>query len=474
MSKQNATPRRERVERNIYRRPTGVLEIGYRDGAGAQRYRTVDGGIMAARKLRDDLLARRGRGERTAPNTRLRFGDAADRYLAGPVADLRETTRAGYTHAIDAYLRPRFATRRLDSIDPDDLAALVRELRAAGKSEATTAAALGALSRIYKYATRRLGFAGTNPATVLLASERPKPRQTKCRAKVFEVDQDTQTLAAMESPYRTLFTTLALTGARISEALALTWADLNLADPDDASIAFRFQVPRRGSCPDCGSAATRARGDAGHRCPECGSTAATTRERLPLKTEGSERTVPIPRGLAAVLAAHKLASDTPSDDAYVFATGTGRPLSQRNVNRALRAAQRRATAPDGSPTFPALHIGTPVPRGAVPSPHSFRHTLASRALLAGESVDEVAFLLGHRDGNVTRAVYVHEIDNARRRAMRRARIASEYSGVLDGCAVDADAPTALPTATVTLDADSALDLQRSADDPQPPVAALPS
>jgi integrase len=36
--------------------------------------------------------------------------------------------------------------------------------------------------------------------------------------------------------------------------------------------------------------------------------------------------------------------------------------------------------------------------------HSFRHNVASRALLAGESIDEVAFLLGHRDANVTRSV----------------------------------------------------------------------
>ena len=54
-------------------------------------------------------------------------------------------------------------------------------------------------------------------------------------------------------------------------------------------------------------------------------------------------------------------------------------------------------------TFPILHqhneIGQPVsaPHGALPSMHSFRHTVASRALLAGESIDEVAFLLGHRD-----------------------------------------------------------------------------
>jgi integrase len=62
--------------------------------------------------------------------------------------------------------------------------------------------------------------------------------------------------------------------------------------------------------------------------------------------------------------------------------------------------------------------------------HSFRHTVASRALLAGESIDEVAFLLGHRDGTVTRTVYVREVADARRRALRRSRMAAEYVGAL--------------------------------------------
>lgn len=33
----NNGPRRLRVERNIYRRPTGVLEVGFKDAAGIQR-----------------------------------------------------------------------------------------------------------------------------------------------------------------------------------------------------------------------------------------------------------------------------------------------------------------------------------------------------------------------------------------------------------------------------------------------------
>src|SRR5205823_8593203 len=105
-------------------------------------------------------------------------------------------------------------------------------------------------------------------------------------------------------------------------------------------------------------------------------------------------------------------------------------LSQRNDARALRKGQQRATDEHGQTTFPALREGATVPAGAVPSMHSFRHTVASRALLAGDSVDEVAFLLGHRDATVTRVVYIHEIADARRRQMRRSRMTAEYAGAL--------------------------------------------
>ena len=158
--------------------------------------------------------------------------------------------------------------------------------------------------------------------------------------------------------------------------------------------------------------------------------------RRPTKTDGSARTVPIPSELARVLARHKFAARDTRADAYVFATRSGRPLGQRNISRALRRAQYRATDEHGAPTFPVLHEtdadGKPVavPAGALPSMHSFRHTVASLALLAGQSVDEVAFLLGHRDATVTRVVYVHEIADARRRNMRRSRMTAEFAGAL--------------------------------------------
>jgi integrase len=350
--------------------------------------------------------------------------EAADRWLAGPVEDLRETTRSNYRGAVEHHLRPRFATRRLDAIEPDDVAALCRELRAEGKSEATIAVVLGVTNRIYRYAARRLAWSGQNPVALLLPSERPKLAQAR-RRSIFEAEALERTIAAAHEPFRTLFTLKALTGARISELLALTWADV-IADPADPVIELRWQVSRKG-------------------------------ERRPLKTDGSARVVPIARGLVPIIKRHFMRATDKGRDAYVFATRTGRPLGQRNCARELRGAQRRATVPGtaatycaacrrehGEPTYPVLHQGGKVPRGAVPSLHSFRHTLASRALLAGESVDELAFLLGHKDANVTRAVYVHEVADARRRAMRRERMEAEFGSLLRGSDAEGTAATIRP------------------------------
>jgi integrase len=107
------------------------------------------------------------------------------------------------------------------------------------------------------------------------------------------------------------------------------------------------------------------------------------------------------------------------------------PTAQRNVARSLRAAQRAAQRRDATPTFPELHEQEPPARGELPSLHSFRHTAATRFLYSGDSADEVAALLGHKDATVTRIVYLHEIENAERRALRRDRIDSEFGAALD-------------------------------------------
>lgn len=410
MSKSNSspTPRRTSVERNVYRRSDGRFELGYRDSTGKQRWQVIDGGIMAARAERDAILGDKGKGKRVQPNPRLRFGEAADRWLAEQVAMLRPTTQASYANSVETHLRLRWGRRRMDSIDVDDAAKLVRELRAAGKSEWTISTILRAASRVFTFARRRCSWHGDNPISLLENGERPKVSQTQ-RRRIFNRDELTQTIAKAGAPFKLLFMLAAITGARESELLGIVWQDVDLSNPDDASISFEYQVDRQG-------------------------------QRQVLKTDESQRTVEIPREIASLLLLHRASSPHSTESAFVFATRTGRAISQRNVLRELRRAMSKATDEKGRPTFPALHLedanGKPLPveRGSVPCFHGFRHTAASEAIAAGDGAEEVSWMLGHRNSNVTRSVYVQEIRSSERSARRRERLAARYGTLLHAAA----------------------------------------
>lgn len=418
-------PRRTRVagqrNANIYQRADGTLEVGFRDSTGRQRWRTIHGGVLAARAERDAILGAKGKGERVQPNPRLRFDEAADRWLAEQVADLRESTRDIYRRSVDLHLRPRWGRRRLDSITVDDAARLVRELRAEGKSEWTIAGVLKAASRVFKFARRRMNWHGESPTAGLEQRERPKTSTTQ-RRRIFQGDELERTIAAAHEPFKTMFALAATTGARESECLGLTWADVDLLNVNEASATFAYQVDRRGV-------------------------------RQELKTDESRRTVEIPRTLAAMLLAHKARSPHSLPESFVFATRSGRAIGQRNVLRELRRAMSAATDGVARPTFPVLHEvdgkgdPVPVPRGAVPNFHGFRHTAASEAIAAGDGCEEVSWQLGHRNSNVTRAVYVQEIKDVERRARMRARMEARYGSRLEAAMEATERTRSQPTAT---------------------------
>jgi integrase len=272
---------------------------------------------------------------------------------------------------------------------------------------------------VFRHAATRLGWLGTNPTTLLGKGERPKTSAT-ARRRIYVGDELAQTLAATPEPMRLLFALAAVTGARLSELLGLTWADVDLADVDAADVRIEAQVDRAG-------------------------------ERRPLKTAESRRTVELPSSLGVALKRHQLASGVPPASAFVFATRSGRPLGQRNVLRSLRTAQERAIDAEGRPTFPALVVAveakTAPPRDAAPSFHGFRHSAASLALANGESAEEVSWQLGHKNSVVTRSIYVHELRTVERSARRRARLASQYGAALGALAKPSSTKPAAKQAT---------------------------
>lgn len=410
-------------DRGVYWRADGLLEVGYRDADGRQRWRGPFETITAARAGRDEAKSKARVRLRESSNPRLKFGEAADRWLAEQVSELRPATRASYGGFVENHLRPRWGHRRMDAIDVTDAARLVRELRAAGLAEWTITGICRAANRVFKFARRHCGWQGENPFADLERGERPKVSTTPAR-RVYEGDELPQVIAAALEPWRTLFRLASVVGARESELLGLWWQDLDLTDTGAATIRFRFQVDRAGN-------------------------------RVELKTEESKATLPLPRSAALMLLEHKARTPAPtSPRSFVFATRKGTPLGQRNVLRALYRAQEHARDDAGRPTFPELfehddrgelvvdahgeYIPGRVNRRDLQLPdfHALRHGAAMDCLDAEEARD----LLRHKNSNVTLAVYRAHFGDLRRETLRarmearmeasdRAKRADETSGV---------------------------------------------
>ena len=142
MSVLNATPgpRRVRVERGIYRRPSdGKYEISYPDSAGTARWQVVDGGLREARAERGEIVGKLGRGERVAP-TKATFAAVAETWLEAQT-QLRPRTRQVYETQLRVHVLPRLGRRKIAAVTEDDIARLIAELQrqglAPGRSEAS-------------------------------------------------------------------------------------------------------------------------------------------------------------------------------------------------------------------------------------------------------------------------------------------------------------------------------------------------
>src|SRR5215217_1951624 len=231
--------------RGVYWRPDGMLEVGYRDADGRQRWRGPFETVTSARAARDAARLRARGGERESSNPRLTFGEAADRWLAEQVSELRPSSRKGYKSYVENHLRPRWGRRRMDAIDVSDAARLVRELRAAGLAEWTISGICRAANRVFKFARRHCSWRGDNPFAELEKGERPRVSSTPER-RIFARGELAQTIAAATEPWRTLFRLASVVGARQSELLGLWWQDLELAELGAATIRFGFQIDTHG------------------------------------------------------------------------------------------------------------------------------------------------------------------------------------------------------------------------------------
>jgi integrase len=371
------------VERGIYLLPNGKYAVCCRR-AGRLWYRTVGSDLALARSEREALIAAAEAG--VAPvSPHVRFETVAGWWVARfeakvAAGDRHPRTLESHRYHLERHLLPALSARRMSGLSVDDVAALLGELRAKGCSAKTAAGALATLHSIVRYA-RRHGWIALDPVDQLEADERPRP--TRRRQRVLGRNEIERLLVACPPPDRLIIATALYTGLRISELLGLTWDDI---DFERGVVRVRAQLSRahRGERP----------------------------RRVAPKTGASVRDIPLVAQLAALLAAHKLATPFPSGSDWVFATSHGTPYGHRNVaRRCLTRAAERAGLNDGG--WPALRF------------HDLRHVFASHLIVdLGLDVAQVSRIVGHASPTITLNVYTHLFDDAHHAREIRARMAA--------------------------------------------------
>ncbi|MFV5318888.1 tyrosine-type recombinase/integrase [Priestia megaterium] len=175
-----------------------------------------------------------------------------------------------------------------------------------------------------------------------------------------------------------IFTTLAYTGLRIGELLALKWSDF-----DGGKGSLRI---------------TKTLYNPSNNIKEY--------ELLSPKTTGSIRTIRIDDRLVKMLKHHEVKQKEIKlekgsihvDNQFIFARNDGHPQLRKVVETRLKRILKKA------------EINKNI------TPHSFRHTHTSLLIEAGVGVKEIQQRLGHTDINTTMNIYAHMTANMEEKA----------------------------------------------------------
>jgi integrase len=344
----------------IYRRG-GRYCVIFRDSAGRQRKRSART-LAEARDLKATLTADVRRGE-YRELSKVTFAEYAPEWIAtyqGRTSrGIRLETLADYRrdlgldkdgHPIGDGAVAFFGRMALAAIEPRDVKRYAAQLAARGLAPGSVRNALAPVRALLADAYED-GLIRGNPSAGLRIVQRVGDDSVEARVKALTEADLRALLAEVPDEWRLFFELLAHSGLRIGEAVALTWADVDLGKR-------RLHVRRR---------LYRGRFDSP-------------------KSRYGRRTIPLAATLTQAL--WRLRGTTP-DDAPVFASQNGSYLDPSNIAaRVLKPAARRAGVPWAG--F-----------------HTFRHTSATMLFRHGLNAKQVQMWLGHHSPAFTLATYVH-------------------------------------------------------------------
>jgi integrase len=338
----------------------------------------------ALEKLRQ---AQRAAAAGVVTDDRITVGAFLERWLTvnlpGSVAG---GTLDDYADTIRLHLAPALGKKRLSGLTVADVDRVWASKRAAGYKPNSIRIMRSVLRKALAQAERE-GFVTRN---VVALSQPPRVAQPEGRSLSIEQAKtllDTAKGNRLEVAYLVLLSY----GLRRGELLGLAWADL---DAEAGKLAVRQAVTtrkshHRGSETDAGGSAGRI-------------------ELGPLKTRRSRRVLFLTPGIVAALGEHaarqqderEAAGELWVDHGLIFTSRIGTPIDPDNF--AKRFVQLCKTAGLGH-----WH------------PHEARHSAASVMLAQGVPLEVVSEVLGHSSIYITKDVYGHLVEGAKRDAAER-------------------------------------------------------
>jgi integrase len=353
----------------IFRKPGAKSRpyvVVYR-AAGKQRKETCRT-LAEARALKSAREADDVRGEflaRSKITLRGYLSEWVENYHGNGRHGFREGTRIEYRRILDAKAHKFFGERlRLVDVTPLHIGDFVRWLADASKqggrrySDSSIANFLIPVRSALATA-KRDGLIRHNPADGVALPRRQQIEEDEDTVRALSRAQLRRLIEVAPQHYKLLIETVAATGLRISEAIALQRRDLQLDE-----LRPHIRVRR-----------------------------AIVRGRVePPKSKHGRRKVRISRDLATKLDAHMADVLDLSDDAWVFVSQIGGPLDADNLRKRL--------------IKPLMcEIGAPWAAW-----HTLRHTYASLQLARGANIVQLSRALGHHSASFTLDTYIHLLD----------------------------------------------------------------
>lgn len=315
----------------------------------------------------------RHRDEGTKDPVRLRVGPYLARWT-GSVRGLAPSTMRQHKMIVRRHLIPALGSRLLTQLTPSDVDSYLDTARGV-----RTGKPLDAQTKRHHRSTLRRALADAVRDGLLtrnVAALSKPPSMDKAERVWLTAEQARAVITeARDERLWPLWVLILTTGLRVSEALGLSWSDV-----DAGTIRVRKQLARV----DGGWAPRR------------------------LKTRKSRRTIALlPEAIDALAEqrqrqdAEREAAGVPKPiDSYVFLTPTGQPVHSTNILPDWYRVCRRLGLP---------RVTT----------HDLRHSAASIMLEAGVPIPVIANILGHSSVRVTSDLYAHVSPELRQDAARK-------------------------------------------------------